>query len=186
MTLFLIHAEILIIESKEKIKSAKTRCDFSSKVQYGNIMKLVIYCCLFNCTLIFITSIETYLFKHQLCTVQPVEWVNECLMLSELVRWPRVPFSGFLVLWSEKALATHSSTLAWQIPWTEEPGGLQFMGSLRVGCDWATSLSLLTFMHWRRKWQPTPVFLPGQSQGRGSLAGCRLWGRTESDATDVT
>ena len=41
-------------------------------------------------------------------------------------------------------------------------------------------------MHWRRKWQPTPVFLPGESQGRGSLVGCRLWGRTESDPTDAT
>ena len=47
---------------------------------------------------------------------------------------------------------------------------------LRVGHDWATSLSLFTFMHWRRKWQPTPVFLTGESQGRGSLVGCRLWG----------
>ena len=50
--------------------------------------------------------------------------------------------------------------------------------------DWA--ISLFTFMHWRRKWQPTPVFLPGKSQGRGSLVGCRLWGRTESDTTEVT
>ena len=41
-------------------------------------------------------------------------------------------------------------------------------------------------MHWRRKWQPTPVFLPGESQGRGSLVGCRLWGLTESDTTEVT
>ena len=73
------------------------------------------------------------------------------------------------VLLSEKAMAPHSSTLAWQIPWTEEPGRLQPMGSLWVGHDWATSLSLFTFMHWRRKWQPTPVFLPGESQGRGSL-----------------
>ena len=83
-------------------------------------------------------------------------------------------------------MAPHSSTLAWKIPWTEEPGRLQSMGSLRVGHDWATSLSLFTFMHWRRKWQPTPVFLPGESQRRGSLAGCRLWGRTESDTTEVT
>ena len=59
-------------------------------------------------------------------------------------------------------------------------------GWLRVGHDWATSLSLFTFTHWRRKWQPTPVFLPGESQGRGSLVGCRLWGRTESDTTEVT
>ena len=52
-----------------------------------------------------------------------------------------------------------------EIPWMEEPGGLQSMGPLRVGHDWASSLSLVTFMHWRRKWQPTPVFLPGESQG---------------------
>ena len=81
---------------------------------------------------------------------------------------------------------THSSTLAWKIPWTEEPGGLQSMGSGRVGHDWATSLSLFTFMHWRRKWQPTPVVLPGESQGGGSLVGCHLWSRTESDTTEVT
>ena len=60
------------------------------------------------------------------------------------------------------------STLAWKIPWTEEPGRLQSMGSLRVGHDWATSLSFFTFMHWRREWQPTPVFLPGESQGWGT------------------
>ena len=166
-------------------------------------------------------------------------------------------------------MATHSSTLAWKIPWTEEPGRLQSMGSLRVGHDWVISLSLFLsfsgegncnplqcsclenprdggawwaaiygvaqswtwlkrlsssnsrvvlpgkshgrrslvgavhgvakswtwprdftftfhFMHWRRKWQPTPVFLPGESQGRGSLVGCHLWGHTESDTTEVT
>ena len=82
---------------------------------------------------------------------------------------------------SEKAMTTHSSTLAWKMPWTEEPGRLQSMGSLRVGHDWATSLPLFTLMHWRKKWQPTPVFLPGESQGQGSLVGCRLWGHTESD-----
>ena len=86
----------------------------------------------------------------------------------------------------EKAMAPHSSTLAWKIPWMEEPGGLQSLGSLRVKHDWATSLSLFTFMHWKRKWQPTPVFLPGESQGRRSLVGCHLWGRTESDTTEVT
>ena len=80
----------------------------------------------------------------------------------------------------------HSSTLAWKIPWAEEPGRLKSMGSLRVRHDRATALSLFTFMHWRRKWQPTPVFLPGESQGRGSLVGCHLWGRTESDTTEVT
>ena len=97
----------------------------------------------------------------------------------------------------EVDMATHSSILAWRIPWTEEPGGLQSlglerfgndwetngegngtplqysclenpmdggagrlqsMGSLRVGHDWATLLLLFTFMHWGRKWQPTPIF----------------------------
>ena len=71
-----------------------------------------------------------------------------------------------LQIYSEKAMAPHSSTLAWKIPWTEKPGGLQSMGSLRLGHNWVTWLSLFTFMHWRRKWQPTPVFLPGESQGR--------------------
>ena len=61
---------------------------------------------------------------------------------------------------AEKAMACREN------PWMEEPSGLQSMGSLRVGQDWETSLSLFTFMHWRRKWQPTPVFLPGESQRR--------------------
>ena len=79
----------------------------------------------------------------------------------------------------EKAMAPHSSTLAWKIPWTEESGGLQSMGSLRVGHNWATSLSLFTVMHGRRKWQPTPVFLHGESHGEGNLVGCHLWGRRD-------
>ena len=65
-------------------------------------------------------------------------------------------------------MALHSSPLAWKIPWTEEPGGLQSMGSQRVGHDWAISLSLFTFLHWRRKWQPTPAFLPGESRDGGA------------------
>ena len=98
---------------------------------------------------------------------------------SHKVSWegclfPLGNFCTILKNQSEKAMAPHSSTLAWKIPWTEEPGRLQSMGLLRVRHDWATSLSLFTFMHWRRKWQPTPVFLPGESQGRGSLVGCCL------------
>ena len=58
----------------------------------------------------------------------------------------------------------------------EEPGMLQSMASLRLRHDWATSLSLFTFIHWRMKWQPTPVFLPGESQGWRSLVGCHLCG----------
>ena len=85
---------------------------------------------------------------HSICG--PVEYKFHA---SKIQRWDR-----------HKVMAPHSSTLAWKISWAEEPGGLQSMGSLRVRHDWATSLSL--FMHWRRKWQPTPVFLPGESQGR--------------------
>ena len=83
-------------------------------------------------------------------------------------------------------MATHSSTLAWKIPWMEEPGRLQSMGSLRVSTTEQLHFHFFTFMHWRRKWQLTPVFLPGESQGRGSLVGCRLWGHTESDLTEGT
>ena len=82
-------------------------------------------------------------------------------------------------------MAPHSSTLPWKITWMEEPGGLHSMGSLRVRQDSANSLSLSTFMHWRGKWKPTSVFLPGESQGWGKLVGCRLWGRTESDTTEA-
>ena len=90
---------------------------------------------------------------------------------------------SFLLLWgdgiiswglthdAEKAMAPHSSALAWKIPWTEEPGGLQSMGPLRVGHDWATSLSLFTFMHWRRKWQPTPVLFAWRIPGMGKPGG---------------
>ena len=81
-------------------------------------------------------------------------------------------------------MAPHSSTLAWKIPWMEESGRLQSIGSLRVEHNRVTSL--FTFMHWRGKWQPTPVFLPGESQGQERLVGCRLWGRTESDTTEAT
>ena len=84
-------------------------------------------------------------------------------------------------------IEVHVSSQMWRRKWQPTPVLLlQSMGSLRVRHDWATSLSLFTFLHWRRKWQSTPVFLPGESQGRGSLVGCRLWGRTESDTTEVT
>ena len=85
-------------------------------------------------------------------------------------------------------MTPQSSTLAWKIPWAEEPGRLQSMGLQRVRDDRATSLSLslFAFMHWRRKWQPTAVLLPGEPQGRWGLVRCRLWGLTESDTTEAT
>ena len=86
----------------------------------------------------------------------------------------------------EKAMAPHSSTLAWKIPRMEEPGRLQSMESLRVGHDWATSLSLFTFIHWRRKWQPTPVFLPGESHRQRRLVGYGPWGCSRTRLSDFT
>ena len=81
-------------------------------------------------------------------------------------------------------MAPHSSTLAWRIPGMGEPGGLPSMGSLRVRHDWATSLSLFTFMHWRRQWHPIPVLLPRRSHGWRSLVGYSPWGCWESDMTE--
>ena len=115
-----------------------------------------------------------------------LEWksyyVNLCdifVTYKSRVRLYRYINMNYLMIDSEKVMATHSSTLAWKIPWMEEPCRLQSMGSLRVEHDWATSLSLFTFMHWRRKWQPTPVFLPGESQGRGAWWAA-IYGVTQS------
>ena len=83
-------------------------------------------------------------------------------------------------------MVPHSSTLAWKIPWMEEPGGLQSMGSLGVGQTERLHLHFSLSCIGEGNGKPTPVFLPGESQGRGSLVGCRLWGCTESDTTEVT
>ena len=91
-------------------------------------------------------------------------------------------------------MATHSSTLAWKIPWIEDPARLQSMGSQRVRHDRATSLSLSVWETWvqsqawedlwRREWQPIPVFLPGKSHGQRSLAGYSPWGHKELDTIE--
>ena len=82
-------------------------------------------------------------------------------------------------------MATHSSTLAQRIPWMEEPGRLHIVHG--VSKSW-TRLRDFTFIlsgsFWRGKWQPTPVFLPGESDGGRSLVGYSLWGCRESDTTE--
>ena len=101
---------------------------------------------------------------HHSCTLSDlIPWIYLLLLLYNR--------KGFDLgrTWIVLAMAPHSSTLAWKIPWTEEPGRLQSMGSQRAKHDWVTSLSLITFMHWRRKWQPTPVSLSEESQRQGSL-----------------
>ena len=94
-----------------------------------------------------------------------------------------------MIKYWEKAMAPHSSTLAWKIPWTEKPGGRQSMGSHRVGHGWATSLSLFTFMHWRRKWQPIPVAwrIPWMEKpGRLHSIGLHRFGHDWSDLVAAT
>ena len=127
--------------------------------------------------------LELFLYSSSVTYWAPIDLGSSFSVISFYLF---ILFMGFSRQESEKAMATHSSTLAWKIPWMEEPGRLKSMGSPRVGHDWMTSLSLFIFMHWRRKWQPTPVFLPGESQGQASLVGCNLWGRRESDMTEAT
>ena len=107
-------------------------------------------------------------FHHPLNTPACL-WLNvACFLQGKWKLQETVPTIG-------EGNGTHSSTLAWKIPWTEEPGGLQSMGSLGVGHDWVTSLSLFTFMHWKRKWQHTPVFLPRESQGAAVYGVAQSW-----------
>ena len=108
---------------------------------------------------------------HEILQARILAWV--AMPFSRGSSWPRdqtcISWSSWIAGWFFTTeplgkpmvysslvyiMALYSSTLAWKIPRTEEPGRLQSMGSLRVGHDWATSLSLFTFMHWRRKWQP--------------------------------
>ena len=96
----------------------------------------------------------------------------------------RYKLKVLLCLFLEKEMAAHSSVLVWRIPGMAEPVGCCPWGCTEPDTTEATSLPLFTFMYWRRKWQPTPVFLPGESQGQGSLVACHLWGHTELDTTE--
>ena len=144
-------------------------------------------------------SLLTLFFKwwFQMQTVQPKRWVSNIDEQGQ----PPCSWWHFYCIWGcpgssvKKAMATHSSTLAWKIPWMVEPGGLQSMGSQGVRHDWATSLHFTSGgsegriclqcgrpgfspwvgkTPWRREWQPTPVFLPGEFHGQSSLAGYSL------------
>ena len=85
------------------------------------------------------------------------------------------------VIWIGESIQRHE-TLLW-IGYCQEAGVILWVFFFNIFIYLAVSGSQL---HWRRKWQPTPVFLPRESQGRRSLVGCRLWGHTESDMTEAT
>ena len=129
--------------------------------------------------------VQTYCFflPGVLCTFSSLLAI--LLMRDVDLEGTNINYSIFLISSTEMAMAPHCSTLAWKTPWMEEPGRLQSMGSL----SW-TRLSNFTFtFHFHvleKEMAPTPVFLPGESQGRGSLVGCSPWGRTELDMTEVT
>ena len=124
-----------------------------------------------ECGLVALQHVGSSLTRDWTCVSCTGRWILDHWATREALVFL---FTANMLYVPEKAMEPHSSTLAWKIPWTGEPGRLQSMGSLRVRHDWATSLPLFTFMHWVRKWQPTPVFW--RIPGAGSLVGCRLWG----------
>ena len=108
------------------------------------------------------TGVGCHCLLHHTLLGKHKDWtVTQTVSFTDWKTWWKKRFhakwkwkkAGLSTVISDKVdFKTHSSTLAWKILWTKEPGRLQSMGSLRVGYDWATSLSLFTFMHWRRKW----------------------------------
>ena len=118
---------------------------------------------------------DTLDFSHSIdCSIDRLsEWVNPNTSGS-LTRWQAY-------IWSE------GNGTPLQYSWLENPvDGRAWWAAAHGVAKSRTRLSDFTFVHWRRKWHPTPVFLPGESQGRGSLVDCRLWGHTESDTTEAT
>ena len=107
--------------------------------------------------------------------------------------WTAREFSSYCIFWTSELLVLQLRSVRegngtpLQYSCLENPmdRGAWWAAVHGVARSW-TRLSDFTFMHWRRKWQSTSVFLPGESQGRGSLVGCCLWGRTGSDTTEAT
>ena len=138
----------------------------------------------FNMLSLEITSIEAFILSFFNYNSWP--WMRIIFGTQCFSKFFVLGCTLFSTFFSEKAMALHSSTLAWKVPWTEEPDRLQSMGSQRVGHDWETPLSLSLSFIGEGNGNPAPVFLPGESQGRGSLVGCCLWGLTDSDTTAAT
>ena len=183
------HTDAQLIHNDEQQRSSGFPPQFAKKVKVKVVQSCPTLCDPMDYTvhgILQVRLLEWAAFPFSSGSFWPRNWTGvSCTVGRFFTNWA-ITITLMYVQRREKAMAPHSSTVAWKIPWTEGPGRLQSMGSLRVGYDWATSLSLSTFMHWRRKWQPTPVFLPGESHGQRSLVGCSPWGRRESDTTEAT
>ena len=117
------------------------------------------------------------------------------LNIKKLRSWPLVPSATAAAAKSLQSCPTLCDPIDSSPSGSTIPGILQAR-TLEIDFTYSYSFFInvpmiypfhpFTFMHWRRKWQPAPVFLPGESQGWWSLMGCRLWGRTESDTTEAT
>ena len=127
-----------------------------------------------------IPQLQVFPFQHFENINATPFWSAKCLQQNQLLS----TMESSKEVSSEKTMGPHSSTLAWKNPMD---GGAWWAAVYGVPKSRARlSDFTFTFMHWRRKWQPTPVFSPGESQGQASLVGCRLWGRTKSDTTEAT
>ena len=177
------------VYSQRSFKQSNTRYIFFCLIFLSALLRYNLHAVndMFNLHTFITSDLKTHSWNHLQIKSENIHHLSKLhcsplfLSLAQPYLCPQAT-TNLLLLWIslyflEKAMAPHSSTLAWRIPWMEEPGRLQSVGSLRVRHDWVTSLWLFTFMHWRRKWQPTPVFLPGESPEWGSLVGCLLWGR---------
>ena len=112
--------------------------------------------------------------------------INPEYSLEELMLKLKLQYFGHLVHTDEEGNGTPLQYSCLENPMGGGAWWAAVHGVAKSRTRLSDSLSLCTFMHWRRKWQPTPVFLPGESQGRGRLVGCHLWGSTESDTTEAT
>ena len=139
---------------------------------------------------------EKAMAPHSSTLAWKIPWMEESCGLQSMGLLSRTRLSDFTFTSHfhalEKEMATHSSVLAWRIPGTGEPGGLLSMGSHRVRHDWSDLAAAAVIKNppanvgdnrrcgfdpwirkisWRRKWQPTPVFLPGKSHEHRNLVG---------------
>ena len=144
--------------------------------------------CLFSqCCLSLMTNNVEHLFIHisTICIS-----LKKCLLKWYIFNWVICLFIVAIVCYGEGngTLLQHSclENLMDVGAWWAAVHGVAKSWTRLNDFTFTFHFSLFTFMHWRRKWQPTPVFLPGESQGRGSLVGCHLWGHTEMDTTEAT